>query len=321
VVKGGPIVSVSLYTPDREVAEKRLRDILIEKQREAEGMIAPRAMREAAAVLITKLITAYEGDLRSLGRRAKHVHDTMQRIRRIVKETGWRTLGEIRASRFVAWRGTLVCSAKTKKEYQISINAFLNWLVQTDRLETNPLAKIDGVETRGRQVRESRAFTQDELVSLFKVAGRRRLAYQTLLYTGQRKSEIRALVWGDLHLGEPKPYALFREATTKDKDKRAIPLKRELADALLAARPKDCDSSKKVFWFAWPTYDVMRSDLKKAGIGHKNALGQVVHFHSFRKTFQTLGVNYGINQRSAQEFLGHSDANLTPVSGHLKPAR
>jgi hypothetical protein len=55
----------------------------------------------------------------------------------------------------------------------------------------------------------------------------------------------------------------------------------------------------------------MRSDLRKAGIGHKNTLGQVVHFHSFRKTFQTLGVNYGINQRSAQEFLGHSDANLT----------
>jgi hypothetical protein len=53
------------------------------------------------------------------------------------------------------------------------------------------------------------------------------------------------------------------------------------------------------------------TDLKKANIGHKNALGQVVHFHSFRKTFQTLGVNYGINQRSAQEFLGHSDANLT----------
>jgi Phage integrase family len=40
-------------------------------------------------------------------------------------------------------------------------------------------------------------------------------------------------------------------------------------------------------------------------------LGRVVHFHSFRKTFQTIGVNCGINQRAAQEILGHSDANLT----------
>ena len=42
-----------------------------------------------------------------------------------------------------------------------------------------------------------------------------------------------------------------------------------------------------------------------------DSLGRVVHFHSFRKTWQTLGVRYGINQRAAQELLGHSDANLT----------
>ena len=37
--------------------------------------------------------------------------------------------------------------------------------------------------------------------------------------------------------------------------------------------------------------------------------GRVVHFHSFRKTMQSLGVRYGINQRAAQEMLGHSDAS------------
>ena len=33
--------------------------------------------------------------------------------------------------------------------------------------------------------------------------------------------------------------------------------------------------------------------------------------HAFRKTWQTLGVRYGINQRAAQEVLGHSDLSLT----------
>lgn len=37
----------------------------------------------------------------------------------------------------------------------------------------------------------------------------------------------------------------------------------------------------------------------------------MLHFHSFRKTLQSLGVRFGINQRSAQEIFGHSDANLT----------
>jgi hypothetical protein len=75
------------------------------------------------------------------------------------------------------------------------------------------------VDVRGKQVRTSRALTEDELRRLLAVAGKRRLAYLTLLYTGQRKSEVRALVWGDLHLdGGAQPYALFRESTTKDKD-------------------------------------------------------------------------------------------------------
>ena len=52
--------------------------------------------------------------------------------------------------------------------------------MQTDRLGSNPLAKIDSVETRGKQVRNSRAFTQDELVSPFKIAGHRRLAYSPI---------------------------------------------------------------------------------------------------------------------------------------------
>ena len=144
-----------------------------------------------------------------------------------------------------------------------------------------------------------------------RLAGKRLLAYQTLLYTGQRKSEVRALVWGDLHLDGEEPYALFREGTMKDKDKRAVPLRKELAEGFRAARPANVDPTQKVFWFAWPTYDILRGDFIRAGIERKDALGRVVHFHSFRKTLQTLGVRSGVNQRAAQEILGHSDANLT----------
>ena len=118
---------------------------------------------------------------------------------------------------------------------------------------------------------------------IFAVAGKRLLAYQMLLYTGQRKSEVRALVWSDLHLDSDKPYVLFRADTMKDDDKRAVPLRREIAAQLLAARPKDSDPTQRVFWFCWPTYDILRSDFKKAGIVRKDGLGRVVHFHSFRK--------------------------------------
>lgn len=308
---GAKPVRVALNTPDREIALKRLRAIVLEKQREREGIIAPKAVRDAAVAALGVLVADYEADLATRELAEKHVHDTTTRLRRMIREAGWKIVSDIRADSFVQWRTTLRASAKTKKEYQISLSAFLNWLVKTDRLLLNPLAKLDKVVVSGKQVRESRAFSEDEISRLFAVAGKRLLAYQTLLYTGQRKSEVRALVWGDLHLDEAKPYALFREGTMKDAEKRPVPLRPELAAALRQFRPANVDAAKKVFWFHWPTYDLLRGDLKRAGIAHKDGLGRVVHFHSFRKTWQTLGVRYGVNQRSAQEVLGHSDANLT----------
>lgn len=312
--KGAKPVRVSLNTPDREVARKRLRDIVVEKQREAEGIVAPKAVRVAAGTQLSELVNDYEADLRGRELNSKHVRDTTTRVRRMIAANNWKVLSDIRADAFVKWRSGLKLAPKTKKEFHLSANAFLNWLVQTDRLLLNPLAKVPHVETRGKQVRPCRAFTEHELQRLFAIAGRRRLAYQMLLYTGQRKNEVRSLMWADLHLDEAKPYALFRESTTKDKDKRAVPLRMEIVEQLKALRPKPDEAhslAKPVFWFRWPTYDLLRGDLQRAGIERLDALGRSVHFHSFRKTWQTLGVRYGINQRVAQEVLGHSDANLT----------
>ena len=199
-------------------------------------------------------------------------------------------------------------SAKTIKEYQISLNAFLNYLVRVERLERNPLAKVEHVETRGRQVRPYRAFTEDELRKLFPVAGPRLLVYQVMLYTGQRPEEVAALVWDDLHLNEERPFVLVRVETTKDKDKRAVPLHPLLASALKVAKPEN--ATGPVFPH-FPTRRTLLADLVRAGIERKDTLGRTLHLRSFRKTWQTLGVRYGINQRSAQAVLGHSDPSLT----------
>jgi len=135
----------------------------------------------------------------------------------------------LRPDSFVTWRASLKASAKTKKEYQISLNAFLNWLER--------LGESRGIRSQGstpskrgeNRFGSYRAFTEEELARLFAIAGKRLLAYQMLLYTGQRKSEVRALVWGDLNLDSAEPYVLFRESTMKDKDKRSVALQQEIA--------------------------------------------------------------------------------------------
>jgi integrase len=308
--RGGRIFTVALSTPDIDVARKRLRNLIVEKQQDAEGITAPRAIREAAAAPIEQLLSAYLSELSSKIT-PKHAKGTVNRVRRILRGTGWRSLRDVTPASFVLWRAALSVAAKTKKEYQVSLNAFLNWLVRIEKLATNPLVKVDRVETRGKMVRPVRAFTEMEIRALLAVAGRRRHAYLVLLYTGLRKTEVKRLAWGDVHLDDARPYLLAREGTTKDKDKRAVPLHPGLASELRAIRPADATADARIFAGTFPKRGSLHRDFKRAGIEQKDSLGRVVHFHAFRKTFQTFGVRYGVNQRAAQELLGHSDPKLT----------
>ena len=193
----------------------------------------------------------------------------------------------------------------------MSACAFLNWLVNTDRLAVNPLAKLEKMEIRGRKVRESRSYSQDEFARLLSVAGQCSLGYQFLLYTACRWSEAWAVVWGDLFLDKAEPFVLFREGTTKDKDRRRVDLVQELADELRALRPANFEPTERALKGRLASYDLFRKHLTRAKIEHKDGLGRVVHLHSLRKTWQTWGADHGVNQTAAQAVLGHSDANLT----------
>jgi integrase len=309
--KGGEIVRVGLNTPDKEIAEKKLRDIVLEKQREREGLTSPRDFRDAAIRPLSAHLTDYAADLRAQERDTRHIKDTSRRIDRIFREIGWKFLPDISAPDFISWRSDLKCSAKTRKEYLVSLNAFLHWLIRQGKLVESRTKCIPQVETRGKQIRQPRAFTEIELSRLFAISGSRELVYRTLLYTGQRKAEVEALRWCDLQLEGSNPSAFFRAATMKDKESRAIPLPLPLVEKLREIQPASGERDKKVFSGLFPHYETFRADLKRAGIPHRDSVGHVVHFHSFRKTHASFAAVYGVAQKATQEVLGHSDANLT----------
>jgi hypothetical protein len=122
---------------------------------------------------------------------------------------------------------------------------------------------------------------------------------------------VEALRWRDLRINENAASALFRAATTKDKETRSIPLPPLLAKELRAIQPKEENSDQRVFYGIFPHYETFRSDLEDAEIPHRDSAGHVVHFHSFRKTHASFAARYGVAQKATQEVLGHSDANLT----------
>jgi integrase len=128
---------------------------------------------------------------------------------------------------------------------------------------------------------------------------------------GQRKNEVYQLRWGDLHLIDERPVAHFRAETMKDKKERWVPLPRRLAKGLRHLWRPEFSPARRVFWHLFPVDETFHADLKKAGISRINEVGEVVHFHSFRKTHASLGAEHGVSQKATQDNLGHSDANLT----------
>src|SRR5688500_14114427 len=86
---------VALKTPDKGVARARLRKLVVSAQREAEGLVTPAPLIEAAADTLESLLCQFLADLEALGRTPQHVKDTAFRIRRILKECGWKRLRDI----------------------------------------------------------------------------------------------------------------------------------------------------------------------------------------------------------------------------------
>jgi len=83
------MTEVSLRTPDKQVAVKRLKDIIKEKQQESAGIILPRTLREAANLDLAEHLERYLSDLGARGRSEKHVRMTRTRVTTLINECGW----------------------------------------------------------------------------------------------------------------------------------------------------------------------------------------------------------------------------------------
>lgn len=314
LARGERYTEVALGLTDYAAARVELQRIVTEAQRERVGLLPKKSYRDAAAEKLGKLLDEYIADIRARRKTPQYARVAQFRIRAIITGAKWTRLSQITPQAFMKWRAkhTGAMAAKTLREYQSMLSAFLNWLVAADRIETNPLAKVRLPETRGMSVRPSRAFSLEELSRIFDAAetDEQRLAFQLLAYTGQRCKEIRELVWGDVHLGDP-PHVLIREHTTKDKKQRAIPLHPQLIPLLAARCAANPVKSSEHVIADFPRWREFVRVLKTAGIPKKDERGRVAHMHCLRKTFQTLAATNGVHPRASQEFLGHTDANLT----------
>ena len=101
---------VELGCTNRQVAEKKLREIVDEKEREAAGIIAPKVQREAAQ---TPLLVHLEEMIASKerSRDSMYLCNLKNRVRRLVKECCWPLAKDITPESFQEWSARQTLSA------------------------------------------------------------------------------------------------------------------------------------------------------------------------------------------------------------------
>ena len=170
---------------------------------------------------------------------------------------------------------------------------------------------------------EPEIYEREELDKLFaKCDEEERLWYEFFLMTGEREQEVMYTYWSDVNLTASTvrvSHKPDRGWTPKAYKEREIPIPSKLAKSLKAWKAK----SDKTCGLVFPTagcrpkldfLDGLKAVAESAKLDKEN-----FWLHKFRATFATWSLWAGVDLRTVQQWLGHSDMEST--MRYLKPSR
>jgi integrase/recombinase XerD len=170
---------------------------------------------------------------------------------------------------------------------------------------------------------EPEIYEAAELDRVFAACGaEERLWYQFFLMTGEREQEVMFTYWSDINFAASTvrvSHKPDRGWTPKAYKEREIPIPTKLAKSLKAWKAKSAKDCNLVFPTAGcrPKLDFL--DCLKAVVTRTRLDPDNFWLHKFRATFATKCLWAGVDLRTVQQWLGHSDMEST--MRYLKPSR
>lgn len=227
-------------------------------------------------------------------------------------------------------------SVQTSNFYLQALKQFCRWLVKDRRIAENPLAHLEGGNTRIDRRHDRRELEAEELRRLLAVARAsewtfrglagpdRFVLYATACGTGFRASALASLTPESFDLDAYSPTVTLTARHSKNKKTKVQPLPPDVAGLLrgyLGGKP----AGRPVWGGTWAKdckgAEMLRSDLEAAGIPYvvEGPDGPLfADFHALRHTYLTLGGRAGIDLRTLQELAGHSTPTLTARYSHRR---
>jgi len=171
---------------DKQAAEKFLADRLADVDKLKAGIITPDE-KEIAVHSDQPLIEHIEAYLDHLsrkrvrGRKVSEMYrkNTRIRLKRIVKECGFKKLRDITRDKVEIWLDAAEAknlSAATRNDYLISLSAFCAWAEKNRRISRNPLIGIGKADRSSDRRHQRRALTADEVAALLEATRLRPVA-------------------------------------------------------------------------------------------------------------------------------------------------
>ena len=170
---------------------------------------------------------------------------------------------------------------------------------------------------------EPEMYEQEELDALFKVCDlEEQLWYEFFLMTGMREQEVMHAYWSDVNFAASTVRVSHKPDlgwTPKAYKEREIPIPERLVKKLKAWKAKPDKTCGLVFPTAGcnPKLDFL--DCLKACAERAKLDKDDFWLHKFRSTFATRCLWAGVDLRTVQQWLGHSDIEST--MRYLKPSR
>jgi integrase len=170
---------------------------------------------------------------------------------------------------------------------------------------------------------EPEVYEREELDELFKACTvEERLWYEFFLMTGMREQEVMHCAWPDVNLTRNTVTVRYKPEygfSPKNYREREIPIPAKLVKRLKARKVKADKTCGLVFPTAGckPKLDFL--DCLKAVTERAELEKENFWLHKFRATFATWSLWAGVDLRTVQQWLGHSDMESTVR--YLKPSR
>ena len=230
----GILREVSTRCRSKEGARAVLKELLDRAEKVRSGILSPAedAIIDHLDTPLASHIEAYLEDHRSRGSSTSHLEGVEIRLNRLCRELSLVRLGDLRPETMAKWlaaRSQEGIAARTRNSYLEVWKAFCNWCADTNRLASNPLAKLRKVNQKADLRHIRRSMTVEDLQKLLYVARWRPLAElgrETIKLKPSEKGHKRSS-WTYLDISFSELSAAVARARARAKDKPQLILERE----------------------------------------------------------------------------------------------